>query len=359
MQIRQTWLTSAAFGLLVSTQACDGKETTETYKGKDAGAGGENTGGKGGNMAPPDLNYIPANEGKCDLGAKPELKTAARDALGLLTDLQTTVATEFQICPKEQAGRVCAPCNENPFLDWLNAVDAADDGGSDGKDGRMPLVEYFRRALQYPLRDLLVIDTGDVEEPHLMLAQAKAASSCTEHTSCRDFLLQHESTEKDCMTLTQLLPIASATSQDDGSEVIKSKASKNPFAFYVPLVTELPTYPLANPPEIPDTNPQACPSAAEVGSEADFKAFLLCHPNLRMSINSPELTKLRTQEGAQCMQLSGLVAVTDLPDAAQALVDTADYEDLDAPGYIRVSLSARLFESTVKVDPSLTGEEAL
>lgn len=358
MQTRQRWLTSAVLGLLVSAQACDSKETAETYKGKDAGTGGSSTGGTGGNVSPPDLNYIPANEGKCDVGAKPELKTAARDSLGLLTDLQASVATELQICPKEQAGRVCAPCADNPFLDWLNAVDAADDGGADGKDGRMPLVEYFRRALQYPLRDLMVIDTGEIDDRHLMLAQAKAAASCSEHTSCREFLLQPESYEKDCMTLTQLLPLASAKSQEDGSEVIMSEASKQPFAFYVPLVTELPTYPLANPPEIPDTHPQACPSAAEVGSEADFKAFLLCHPNLRMSLNSPELTKLRTQDGAQCMQLSGLVAVTDLPEAAIALVDTTDYEDLDAPGYIRVSLSARLFESTVKVDPSLTGEEA-
>lgn len=380
MQTRQRWIASIAMGLLLGAAACGDSGGSDKGAGdedgtKDAGGGsnggnndpanngGDDAGGSTGTSEdagddgpPPDLNYIPANEGKCDLGATPDLRGAAGTSLAQLTSYPTRVATEFEICDKVQGDRVCAPCTANPFLDWLNAVDAADMGGAQGKVGRMPLVEYFRRALQYPLRDLLVVDTADETNRRLMLVQGKAAASCLEHSTCRSFLLQHESNEKDCTTLTQSLEAASVTPGVDGAEAVVSKESSNAFSFYVPLVTELPTFPLANPPAIPDTNPQACPSASEVGSEADFKAFLLCHPNLRISLTVPKIRQTKTAEGNACMQLEGLVAVTDLPEAARTLVDTTIYEDLDAPGFIRTTLSARLFEATTVVDPSLTGE---
>jgi len=381
MRTRQRWLAGIAMGLLIGAAGCDSgsDKGAGDGDGKPDAGGGVNGGGNdpanngggndpannGGNSGatpdagdepPPDLNYIPANEGKCDFGSTPDLRAAARESLSQLTAYPTRVATEFEVCPKVQGDRACAPCTANPFLDWLTAVDTADMGGTEGKVGRMPLVEYFRRALQYPLRDLLVIDTADETGRRLMLAQGKAAPSCTDPHTCRSFLLQHESNEKDCNTLTQSLEAASVTPGAGGAETVVSKESSNAFSFYVPLVRELPTYPLANPPAVPDTAVQACPTAAEVGSEADFKAFLLCNPNLRISLTTPKLTQSKDAEGVACMQLEGLVSINELPEGARKLVDTTTYEDLDAPGFIRVSLSARLFEATTIVDPSLTGE---
>lgn len=365
MIIRHRWLGAITASLLVGAVGCgndkasggdDKNNTPDSGTIDETPDGGLTMTMDGGDNAAPDFNYIPANEGKCDVQTKPELRAAATTTLSQLVSYPTKVAHEFELCAKSAEDRLCAPCAENKFIDWLNAVDAADTGGAAGKDGRMTLVDYFRRALQYPLRDLLVIDTEEATERRLILAQGKMAATCTDSTTCRSFLLQHESMEDNCTTITQSIEALSATTAGDGTETVVSKTSNHAFSFYVPLVSELPTFPLANPPTIPDTSPRTCPTAAEVASEADFKSFLLCNPNLRVSLTTPHIKQTKSVTGTQCLQLEGLVSVTDLPEAARNLVDTTVYEDLDAPGFIRVTLAARLFESTAEVDPSLIGE---
>lgn len=384
MQTRQRWIASIAMGLLLGATGCDSGSDKGAGDGDgkaDAGGGGVNGGGNdpanngGGDDAgggtgteedagddgpPPDLNYIPANEGKCDVDTSADLRAVAKQTLTDIAGYKAFKATELELCQTTASDRECAPCASNKFLEWVNAVDAADPGGAVGKETRMALADYFRRALQFPFRDLIVLDAPG-ESNGIILAQGKATcpppANENERAECSDFTLQPESMEEDCVAITQNLTIDSTTTVGDVTTVV-SKENSNSFGFIVPLTPTLPTYPLVNPTTANDAVPNACPTAVQVTNDEEFQNFLECNPSLTVQVTTPKVTMVDDADGANCMELTGLIDVTTLPTAARNLVDTLNYEDLDATGFIRINLAARLREATVTVEPSLTEEVA-
>lgn len=362
MRIRQGWSAGLWLGLAMGVVGCkassvaDGQPLDSKDAGRETSGGGGNGVGDGdaSDQLPPDFNFIPANDGKCDVVGNRDLRPVARRALMAIADYPAQVATDLELCPTVQGERACAPCASHPFLDWVNAVDAADAAQLAQNPDRMPLSEYIRRALQFPYRELVLLD---IQGDQGVFALAQGRTACAEPGGCRELTLQPESMEKDCVSLTQWLPLAGMETSEAWTLTSSGEGDK-PFGFVVPLTASLPTYPLANATEVSDSIPNACPTATQVTSDEEFQSFLACNPSLTLQLTTPKLTRLVDGEGLRCMQLSGLIAVNTLPAAARGLVDTFEYEDPDAPGFIRVVLAARLADAEVSVEPSLLPEAA-
>jgi len=300
---------------------------------------------------PGDFNYIPANEGKCDVKANPALAAGAETVLNVLNDYPAERAVGLRLCPKDAAlADPCGPCAANPLLDYLNALDAAE-MGTDGAPGAVE--SYFERALSYPLRELLVtsLKGGDGTEATESLVLTQGRTTCRSlAATCDKYTVEPESLEADCSTFTQKDDVATEAEQD-GFAVITAKAGTMPFAFYVPLVASLPDPQhvlVASDQEAADgaTEPavaavDACPAADAVDSEEDFARFLHCQPKWRVEVASPVVVVKRTATDS-CLRLTGFVESTKMPESATSVLAPDDYEETDNPGFVKVTLGARL-----------------
>ena len=306
----------------------------------------------------PDFNYIPANKGKCSADSSPTALPSIRRALGTVAALPTERAVELSVCPKAATpGDPCAPCESNPFVDYIAAVDNKSlEGTNAPKSDGSAMLNYMRRALSYPLRELLVhsVVSPDASGKTLALALTQGRTTCTElGFSCPWYELQPESLEADCATLTQYMTVAS-DELAGGSRVITGKEGSRPFSFFVPLVDELPepsdmlalrAEGAAKPAAGSD---DLCPPAEAVVTEEDFARFISCQPTWQVDLESPVLRIRRTPQ-ASCVYITGFIDSEKLPAGATSLVAPDDFESAEAPGSIQVTLRAELRQALGQV----------
>lgn len=313
---------------------------------KSSDATGDDTDG---GIDPPAFNFIPDNSEACSLPKTPELRPLALKNLGFLAQSSAFVGHDFEVCPAPGAAddtSVCPPCVDNPLRELLEGADA----GSLLRSGEetVSFTDYFRRAMAYPFRDLLVFTRevgGGMTE--LVLGQGTPATcDASTDADCPDYIVRHETLTNECKA-----PMfsASLTSGDiDGLPGHITELYDLPFTFLVPLTESLPTVPDPDEPiDWAAATTMVCPSEAEVTSTTHLARYLACQPQWRVPVEEAVVT-IRKHDGVQCGYLQGLLDPDEFPDAIDPFVDVEPFED--DSGYVPVTLRFRLDKADVAAE---------
>ena len=218
---------------------------------------------KTGTTPPPDFNYIPLNDQACQLAkASPTVATSANQVLATLVTApsQSFVAAGLEVCtPNQKNGAPTCKLEDNPLANLMTGMDtilraalpteqqAALSGG---------LVDYFRRALLYPYRELVVVRTACSTLPagscpaatsvRLALVQGKHQPCADGASPCTHYSIEPESLDKSCANFP--MSLYGAESAANGGTTIQSTLASQAvkdvtFGFVVPLVGTLPEHP--------------------------------------------------------------------------------------------------------------------
>jgi hypothetical protein len=205
-------------------------------------------------LLPPE-NFIPLNDEACAIENKsPEvIEKMEKKISSLLTKYNSSVAEGFEIC-NPNPGNGCPACatGENPMGDMAVRVDdlVALMMNAYGLNWgpEMTLTEYFRQALLYPYRYLVVsYSTNKKNDAQVILSQGKKQSCDGDPEDCNHFSIESESFETSCtyfsMDLQGTKTELSATESLISAELKEKWIDSVTFGFVVPLTDELPEDP--------------------------------------------------------------------------------------------------------------------
>jgi hypothetical protein len=251
----------------------------------------------------PPKNYIPLNDEACVIETKsPALIDAAHALLTKVsTDFTTLVGEGLEICgPGMKNGcPACAP-GENPMGDLTAELSErafaffATMGIELGSI--TSISEYFRVALLYPYRYILVSWSEGEDGTYVILSQGKRHGCAGGDRSCAHFSMESESLDLSCEQFSLQLE-GPAAKGEDGATVIEAAlaeqwADKVTFGYVVPLTENLPE----NPESISETEIDLwLDHIASIQERLDVR---LRQPRVRITVNP---------DGSGCGTISGRV----------------------------------------------------
>ncbi len=330
----------------------DGAEIAHPQAVADEGPAGTDEGASAADegLEPP-KNYIPLNDEACVIESKPGPVVDAAHALltKVSADFDTRVGEGLEICgPGMKNG--CPACaeGENPMGDLLaelsDKVFLYLDSVGVEIGSVTSIAEYFRVALLYPYRYIMVSWTGDEERTDVILSQGKRQGCAGGDAGCSHFSMESESLDLSCEQFSLQLVGPGATTAE-GATVIEAELEEQwvdtvTFGYVVPLTDQLPE----DPEKLSET---------ELDLWLDHLANLqerlnvrLREPKVRLSVNA---------DGSGCGTLSGrfekevfyvYAASENLPISfVEDIINK--YTAEDDPEMIEAVLSFRLDQATV------------
>ncbi len=312
-------------------------------------------------VTPPDFNYIPLNENVCVAYSDEQLAVALTTLTARVESDDWVVAKDFEVCGPTMAAE-CAACDASPTADNPENYNGLQDFlDSPGQWASAPFLEflsgelfpsasmeeYFRSALAYPWRNLLV--GVNSEAGRLTIGQGVNAE-CPEGTDgvCNyvsgdslfgavpDGCMEDDDVECSslgCDTFTN--EFSAVFTDSDNRYSATGIASSQAFGFVVPLTQQL-------------------PQVEDFMSDSAFQQWLGSIPQVAVSLDAPtlQLTDVST-DGAGCGRLVGYLDIatlaqlefTDLNGDTQSVIRDNDpavlapFEDATRPGKIRTILS--------------------
>lgn len=272
----------------------------------------------------PDFNYIPLNDDVCVPESDEDLATAAQTiADRIAANPDWYAAVHFEVCSEEQLS-ACSPCavEANPLLGVLRSADTlgSDEVQTALEDGTVPmptLEDYFRVALAYEWRDLVVSHASDGT---VTLAQGI-------RFECEDGLcgyLASESLDPTCEAFSHELD--GELGGDGNTLTLDTSPGDEAFGFVVPLMPNL-------------------PASSSFETDADLRDYLLNVPVQDVRMHAPELdyslAEDRDGELAGCGQLVGYIETSDFNDLVSDPATLTQFET-DRPGFIKAVLTTNL-----------------
>ena len=236
--------------------------------GSDGGAssgGDEEDAGAGTDTAAPQFNYIPLNDEACEVEKAPSIIVAQAEQV--LTDLITMsdnyVDTQLEVCTEPPTNR-CPGCaiGDNPMGDLLDDFSGPLSDYiaqfTDKVDLTRGLKEYFRAALKFPLRFVVVSVTPCVDlgpgacpegaDTRVVLTQGKRQPTGGTTIGSTHYSIEPESLDKPCMALPMALYGTRVVTSDTDTEqvvtvtcaLVEEAVDDVNFGFVVPIIKNMP-----------------------------------------------------------------------------------------------------------------------